>query len=179
MKKPTNNANVKKICVICGDSYVCNSNAHKRSKTCGTTCRNKYYYKKNNGKERQREYMQRRLEEKYPDARLKCLICGKWFRQVASHVYLIHGLTAKEYKKKFGMDVGKTTYTLVGELRDLYGEQAKENGTYKNLKKGAKHRFKKGDPEIGRYERSEETMARLKGQFNEVHEKNRLEKIGK
>ena len=177
MKKSTNKANVKKICIVCGDEYICNSNAHKLSKFCGNiSCRNRYYYEKSGGKERQREYMQRKLEKEYPNARLRCLICGRWFRQVGTHVYLIHGMTAKEYKKQFGMDVGSTTYTLVGELRDLYGVQAKENGTYKNLEKGAKNRFKKGDPRIGKYERSEETVARLKRQFEKVHERKRFKK---
>lgn len=61
-----------------------------------------------------------------------------------------------------GFDVYKTTHTLTSTLRKLYGKQAMENKTYKNLKAGAKNRYKKGDKTIGRYQRSEETLARLK-----------------
>jgi hypothetical protein len=69
-------------------------------------------------------------------------------------------MTAREYREFFDLEVKKGL--LTPELRDLYGKQAIENGTWKNLKKGRKYRFKKGQRGVGKYKRSHITMARLK-----------------
>ena len=45
----------------------------------------------------------------------------------------------------------------------MKGDQAIENETYKNIiDTGKKHRFKKGQQGVGVYERSDQTLRRLK-----------------
>lgn len=41
---------------------------------------------------------------------MKCLICNKDYARVCRHVYLIHKMTAREYKKSFGLDVLQKVY---------------------------------------------------------------------
>ncbi len=102
----------------------------------------------------------RRLNLDNDKEKIQCLICGEWFRQVGSHVVQRHGMTAREYRAKYGLDVKKGQ--LPKDLKELYGKQALENGTYKNLESGKKFRFKKGD-KVGIYKRSEQTLKRLRG----------------
>lgn len=45
--------------------------------------------------------------------------------------------------------------------RKLKGDQAIDNETYKNLEKGTKYRFVKGDKQAGRYKRSHITIEKL------------------
>lgn len=35
--------------------------------------------------------------------KVQCGICGEWFRSLGNHVFQKHGMTAKEYKDKFGL----------------------------------------------------------------------------
>ena len=80
-------------------------------------------------------------------------------------------MTAREYREYIGVDRKKGL--LPDDLRQLYGEQALENGTYKNLKAGREYWFRTGDPEAGRYERSDETMERLRKHIKTLHAKNK------
>ena len=50
-----------------------------------------------------------------------------------------------------GLDVKKGT--VPKWYRKMKGDQALENGTYKNLKVGKKFRYKKGDPRLQLYGR--------------------------
>ena len=68
-------------------------------------------------------------------------------------------MTAREYRKAYGFDVKRGQ--LAGEYLALKATQAIERGGYKNLKKGRAYWFKPGQPGLGCYERSEQTMARL------------------
>lgn len=90
--------------------------------------------------------------------KIKCLECGLLFTRPLSHVWQKHGLTAREYKKKHGLDVkrGIATPEYKEHMRDLVFQ----NGTVGNLKKGAAYRFKKGHG--FNYERSAQTQKRLK-----------------
>lgn len=92
--------------------------------------------------------------------KVQCLICGKWYVQVCSHVQQVHGMTKREYKKEFGLDVKRGV--VPDWYRKLKGDQAMNNDTYKNLKAGEKYRFKKGDPKVGVYTRSQQTLERLR-----------------
>lgn len=155
----------KRSCRQCGKP-IPQTGKSGAKRFCNLTCRNRYHYIKNDGAERQRVYLQKKMIEKHGDNLLTCLICERKFRQLGSHVFNAHGMTAIDYRKMFGFDLYETTHTLVPELRKLYGEQAIENGTYKNLEKGEKTRYKKGQKRIGNYERSNETMERLKKGIN-------------
>lgn len=92
---------------------------------------------------------------------MKCKICNKEFRRVCGHVSQAHGISAREYKERFGFDVGRGL--LEDDDRQHMRELALKNGMDKQLKKvGEKTRFKKSQPGLGKYKRSEQTLKRLK-----------------
>lgn len=91
--------------------------------------------------------------------KIKCLICGKRFKRVCRHANQSHGVTAREYKEMFGLDVSKGIMTPSDRqhMRDL----ALENKMDVQLRRvGAETRFPKGHSL--RYQRSQETLERLK-----------------
>ena len=92
--------------------------------------------------------------------KLKCLICGKKYSRPASHVTQVHGMTAREYKEKFGLDVKK------GITTHEYRELMRSKHTTESLKRledrGKKSRFTKGH-KIN-YTRSKQTLDRLRKQ---------------
>ena len=94
------------------------------------------------------------------DKKVQCLICNKWYVQVCSHVFQVHHLTGREYREQFDLEVKRGV--LPKWYRELKGEIALDNGTYKNLKVGKKFWFKKGSKTAGRYKRSPITIARLR-----------------
>jgi hypothetical protein len=101
------------------------------------------------------------IEERRADPNcelIECLICGKRFIQVGSHIYQTHHITAREYRKQFGLDVKRGI--LPEAYRKLKSDTTRENGTIDNLKVGKKYWFKKGVS--NNYERSQQTMNRLK-----------------
>lgn len=84
-------------------------------------------------------------------------------------------MTAREYREYIGVDVKKGL--LPDDLRKLYGEQALENGTYKNLKAGHKYWFRTNDPRAGKYKRSQQTYERLQEHMKymrKIQEDNKL-----
>ena len=118
-----------------------------------------------NRREYQREWQKKRLASKHaqnPNA-IMCEICGNKYIQVCGHVYQSHGMTAREYKEKFGWDVKRGL--IPEELREVRAKHTRENGTIENLKAGKKFWFKKGSVGPGRYKRSKQIMARLRRQI--------------
>lgn len=102
--------------------------------------------------------------------KIKCLICGKSFTRVCSHVWQVHGMSAREYKEEFGLD--RTKGIIPESLRSTMSEYAKFHKMGEQLKKvGVSTRFKKGDPTIGKYKRSNQTLEKLKTRFDNYHEK--------
>jgi ROS/MUCR transcriptional regulator protein len=92
---------------------------------------------------------------------MECLICGKNFKRVCSHARQSHGVSAREYKEAFGLDVRKGI--LSSEDSKLMREYALANGMDEQLKKAGKAtRFKKGTPGLGVYQRSAQTIERFK-----------------
>lgn len=148
---------IRHTCKTCGKPIT-----EKKFRTyCSKPCRTKAINNKHRAS--QSEWQRKRQDAKASKPspnKIKCLICGRYYVQVCTHIFLRHHLTAREYKTEFGLDVKR------GKLPDWYrkvkGDQALENGTVINLEKGKKYWFKKGDPKAGKYTRSEETMARLK-----------------
>ena len=161
-----NKIEIRKYCKACSNKIT-----SKRFRTyCSQPCRddwhNKYgrkvYREKNKEKFMllARERWQKKLEREGKE-RVQCLICGKWFVQLGSHVVQIHGILAREYREEFKLEVKRGT--VPDWFRKLKGDQALENGTYKNIvKTGKKFWFKKGDKTLGRYQRSPITLERLK-----------------
>ena len=127
---------------------------------CSAKCRNRFHNQKH--KAEHAEYQRKRSDAKAVKApgKFQCQICGKWYVQVGSHIYLRHKITAREYRKIFGFDVKKGQ--LAGWLKELKADHVFANGTVKNLKNGKKYWFKINDPRAGRYQRSAQTMERLK-----------------
>ena len=148
---------IRADCKVCGGEIV-----HNRFRTyCSEKCRNRANNQKSAkyNVEWQRAKRAREASKPSPD-KCQCLICGKWYVQVCSHAYLVHGLTGREYREKFELEVKRG---VVPEwYRKLKGDQALDNETYKNLEAGAKFRFKKGQKGIGKYKRSPATLKRLK-----------------
>jgi hypothetical protein len=148
---------IRADCKVCGGDITDN-----RYRTyCSAVCRNKF----NNQK--YKEIQAKWQLDKYdkiasvpdPEHKCQCLICGKWYVQVGSHVYLRHGMTGREYREKFELEVKRGI--LPEWYRKLKGDQALDNETYLNLEKGMKYRFKKGQKGIGKYKRSPVTLERL------------------
>ena len=115
----------------------------------------------NKGYNRSNEWAKKKRQEELannPDA-IECLICGNKYLQVGSHIVQVHGMTARQYREKFGLDVKRGL--TKGEYRKKKAETTLVNGTYKNLEAGKKFWFKKGQTIT--YKRSPQTLERLKG----------------
>lgn len=154
---------INRKCNYCGKKFIAKD---CRRVNCSPEC----------SKEATREYRtewqrchRNALANKPSQKKVQCLICGKWYVQVGSHVVQTHGVTAREYREHFDLEVKKGIVPLW--YRKLKAEQSFENGTYKNLRKGAKYRFKKGSKIAGRYHRSHITIERLKKQFTIIGKK--------
>jgi len=72
-------------------------------------------------------------------------------------------MTAREYRKEYGFDVKRGQ--LLPEDREVMREHTKSNGTINNLENGKVYWFVRGDTKAGRYDRSEQTLNRLKEQI--------------
>jgi len=148
---------IRSNCKICGGKLP---NARFRS-YCSKECRNK----RNADKQREynTEWQRKKRDEiasKPSPRKVQCLVCGKWYIQVCSHAYLVHGMTGREYREYFKLEVKKGV--VPKWYRKVKGDIALENGTYKNLEVGAEFRFKKGQEGVGVYDRSEITLDRLR-----------------
>lgn len=147
----------RKDCKVCHGKIT---GAHFRS-YCSPECRIKFFNKKYSAQHTEWNRIRRDQEASKPDAKkVQCLICKKWYVQVGTHIVQVHGATAREYREAYGLEVKRGT--VPKWYREMKGEQAMENETYKNLKAGAVHRFKPGDPRAGKYTRSPITLERLK-----------------
>jgi len=151
-----------RTCPTCHKVFAVEGKGNSRRRYCTVVCRNKEYTN------RYREWRTAHQLAKYdakalvphPD-KLQCLVCGRWYKQLGSHVVLRHGYkTAREYREEQGLDVKKGLTT--GAYRQLLSDQVFETGTVNNLKNGAKYRFVPNDTRAGRYKRSAQTTIRLK-----------------
>ena len=97
--------------------------------------------------------------QKDPD-KIQCLICGRFYTQVGSHIFQRHEMTAREYREYFELEVKRGI--VPDYYRSFKGQQALGNGTWQNLKKGKQFWFKPNDTKAGKYKRSPVTLARLK-----------------
>jgi hypothetical protein len=161
MEKNKWKVEIRDTCKVCGGPLP---NARYRT-YCSTKCR----VKANNKKQADSGYNKKWQKDKRDkvavvpsDKKCQCLICGKWYVQVCSHVYQVHGMTGREYREYFELEVKRGV--VPDWYRKVKGDQAIDNETYKNLVKGAKFRFKKGQEGVGVYKRSPITLERLKNQ---------------
>lgn len=129
-------------CQVCGHSPL----PFRHRRFCSAKCRNIATYRRHKTRHKiwQREWRYKKMM-KDGRPRLKCGICGRWYIQVGTHVYWIHGLSAREYREYMELPVkhGITPKWY----RQLKGDLTKENGTYQNLLKFGKNtRYIPGDP---------------------------------
>jgi len=156
-----------KKCLWCGGPIL--KEHPLKYKFCSPECKKQHQNKKlreddafhEHRRNWQRERRQKDLLALPEEHRVQCLDCGKWYVQLCTHVIQVHGYeSAREYKEHHDLETSK------GVVPKWYteekGETAIENGTYKNLEKGAHRRFKKGDRSIGRYKRSHVTIEKFK-----------------
>ena len=159
---------IRSNCLICNGVITVNRFRTFCSKKCRDRASNIKYADMHAEWQRKRNDA---VNSKPSKNKVKCLDCGRYYVQVGSHVIARHGYeTAREYREQNGLDVKKGTVPTW--YRKMKGEQAIENETYKNIIfSGAPFRFKKGQFGPGQYNRSEETIARLKN-LSRVHKKN-------
>ena len=102
-----------------------------------------------------------------------CEICGQSFDRLLRHTQQKHGVTAKEYKKRFGLDAKKGICSKDSEA--LARQRVMEN--YNTvvadnlLKNGVNSRFKKGDRGRTKEKVSEQTRIMLRNRFIGIHTK--------
>lgn len=97
---------------------------HPKAKFCDTVCRGRDRYAREHAGEG-----------------IKCLICGKTFNRVGSHVVQVHGYSSTlEYTREFGL-MSRETHTErhAKAMRSKVAEKS-----IKNLSSGARTRFVKG-----------------------------------
>ena len=152
---------IRKDCKVCGAGLP--SNRHRTY--CSAVCRNKFFNKKYAWRGVEWQRAKRDKIASVPSAdKCQCLFCGKWYVQICTHAYQVHGTTGREYREHFELEVKRG---VVPEwYRKLKGDQALDNKTFKNLEAGAKFRFVKGDKRAGKYKRSPITMKRLKSRWD-------------
>lgn len=111
---------------------------------CSRKCRNKWYrikYKVKNTARQTARYD--RIASEPSPHKVKCLICGRWYVQVGSHIRLRHNMTAREYREQYELPVKRGILPIW--FREKKADQAIECGGAENLKVGKKYWYKKGD----------------------------------
>jgi hypothetical protein len=159
MKKNKWVVEIRDSCKVCGGKLP-----NSRFRTyCSTKCRTRRNNKKQVDSGYSMLYQRKRHDEAAsvpgPD-KVQCLLCGKWYVQLGTHVFQRYGMTGREYRELFDLEVKRG---IVPEwYRKLKGNIALDNNTYKNLEKGANFRFKHGQKGVGVYKRSETTIEWLR-----------------
>ena len=151
------NVEFRKNCKVCGKLIT-----NKRSRTyCSKECRNKNFagkYKEYRAAFQQAQ--QDKIASKYDPNKIQCPLCGRYYVQLCTHVLQRHEMTARQFKKEFGYDVKRG---LIPEwYREVKAEICIENGTTLKGEEGKEFWFVPGDKRAGKYERSEQTLQRLK-----------------
>lgn len=106
--------------------------------------------------------------------KLKCLICGRSFHHLGSHLWHGHHVLAREYKEEFGLPYKMALISdqVRGKKQDAFEENREVY--IKNLTKaGKKYQFKKGQTgqrRVSQHER-ELQLARI----NEVNKRRKPE----
>jgi len=110
-----------------------------------------------------------------------CHICGRAFHRLLSHVRQKHNLTAKEYKKKFGLNIGNGIISNISKSKSQIAVFNNYNKVVeKNLiKNGKKTRFKIGDKGRTVDKMSEQERLRLKKFLNSEKMKKIRKDIGR
>ena len=143
----------------CNKEIVITNIKIRNVKYCSPTCRTEHYRETGKLKLAADKFNHKKWD-RYEFGKEQCVICQGWYWAVCHHASSRHGVDHREYKEMIGADIGKGRITA--DLKELKRRQVFENGTVKNLAKGADNRYRKGQEGVGKYKRSLETMARLK-----------------
>lgn len=77
--------------------------------------------------------------------KLKCLICGKEYHHLGSHLWHGHGVLAREYKEQYGLPYKMALISeQVWQKKHDKFELRRPEYLRNLLKSGTEHRFKKG-----------------------------------
>jgi len=134
-------------CKQCNREIIKSSPKVNNVKFCSGTCRNKFYYIANNGKERQRE-----IAGRFSPGKVECKLCGRFYHKIGAHVFMSHKLKAREYRKMIGEFLGVANMSpkskelarkRVFENPECISENLIEKGKQTRIKKGDKLRTKK------------------------------------
>ena len=148
---------IRETCKVCGLPITDN-----RYRTfCSGKCR-VYFYNGKYGENHTKWQRERRakIAQTETKGKVQCLICKGWYVQVGSHIVQVHGMTAREYREQYGLEVKRGT--VPEWYREDKSRQTLENGTVRNLEAGKKYQFKKGQKGVGVYKRSEITLDRVR-----------------
>ncbi len=93
-----------------------------------------------------------------------CHICGKSFHKLMSHVRQIHGLSAREYKVMYGLNVGKGILSENSRAKCQRAVKKHYNVvvTSNLIDQGEKTQFKKGSTGRTRNQLSEQERIRIR-----------------
>jgi len=101
---------------------------------------------------------------------IKCLICGKSFKHLGSHIAKGHKILCRDYKKEFGLDYN---FPLISaDVKKKKQDKFNERREYylKNFKKeGKKWQFKKGHTNRQRFSKMSIERARQNLAWIDTH----------
>jgi hypothetical protein len=90
------------------------------------------------------------------EAKLKCLICGKWYHHLGSHIWHGHKILARDYKEEFELPykMALISEQVYQKKRERFEENREKY--LKNLTKyGKKYQFNKGHSGVRRISQHE------------------------
>ena len=90
----------------------------------------------------------------------KCEICGIFFSGLSHHISGAHGITVREYKRRFGLN--QNTSLVTESEKKKHAERCKKLRTFDKMDPAKISRFKKGDNTRQKYERSAQTKRFLR-----------------
>jgi len=102
---------------------------------------------------------------------MKCLLCGKHYKHLGSHLWHAHKVKAREYKMEYGLDL---KFALIDDEIKLKKQEAfkeKRELYLKNLRVGGKkYQFKKGHAPKRTYF-SEQSMDRAYKNLKKINQR--------
>jgi hypothetical protein len=88
--------------------------------------------------------------------KLKCLLCGKRYHHLGSHIWHGHHITAREYKEEFELPFKMALISdTIYEKKRLAFEEHREMYLKNLTKSGKKYQFKKGHSGVRRISQHE------------------------
>lgn len=114
-----------------------------------------------------------------PDGKVICHICGKAFNKVLNHASQYHGISSVEYKKEFGLDIGKglISHSTREKLQTAVQKHYEVVVAQNLIKNGKKTRFTNGSTGRTKEKVSLQCYKKLSSRFKNVRPKKKGIKI--